>query len=587
VKARTSQLYLALLVIAAGTSLGCGSKAAASPSSNSMSAAVTLSNASLSFGNQAVGTSSTPQSVTLANSGNAALTISGMTVSGDYAQTNNCGGSVAAGGNCAIQVTFHPTTSGTRTGAVTITDNSANSPQQIALTGTGTTTTSGTAGPLRVVTGKTHFFTDVNGKAVVLSGSHTWDDFQDLSQASSPAAFDFTSYVNFLKAHGQNVTILWRKDLPTACNWGAGGIWYDATWPWPRTGPGTATDGLPQFDLAHFDQTYFDRLRARVIALQQAGIYAVVQLFDGLQLLNNRCANDGYPFTAGNNINGINDGGGTGSMTMTSANSITAIQDAYVQKVIDSVNDLDNVIFEPSEEAASNSTWWQNHMISLIHSYEAGKPLQHPVLYAMLTGGSDSTLYASAAEAVAPGSKISPTNNQGKVIINDSDHDYYGMWNDSAQTNRNYVWENFTSGSSVIFMDPYEIYWSTQNRNLCGNPVNGVCSSPDTRWDNLRNNLGYVVSYGNKMNLAVMTPQGGLSSTGYCLANASATGEYLVYAPNGGSFTVNLAGTAGTLAVEWLNPTTGAITSSGTVPGGSTLSFTPPFSGDAVLYLKG
>ena len=63
-------------------------------------------------------------------------------------------------------------------------------------------------------------------------------------------------------------------------------------------GPGTATDGGPKFDLAKFDQAYFDRLRARVQALNAAGIYAGVYLFTGEWLAVFRCASDGYPFTA-------------------------------------------------------------------------------------------------------------------------------------------------------------------------------------------------------------------------------------------------------------------------------------------------
>ena len=84
-------------------------------------------------------------------------------------------------------------------------------------------------------------------------------------------------------------------------------------------------------------------------------------------------------------------------------------------------------------------------------------------------------------------------------------------------------------------------------------------------------------------------PRGSLCSTSRCLAQTPATGaEYLVYAPNGGTFTVNLSAMSNsrTLNVEWLNPSTGARTAAGTVPAGSTSqSFTPPFSGDAVLYL--
>ena len=319
-------------------------------------------------------------------------------------------------------------------------------------TGTGT----GATGPLRPLAGNAHYFTDGSGKAILLSGSQTWNDFQDTSTSTPPTAVDFTAYVNFLNSHGHNVTILWKKDLPTYCNWGAGGTWHMAPFPWKRTGGNSGTqvasDGLPAFDLMQLDQTYFDRLRARVIQLQRNGIYAIVELFDGLGLANNRCSNDGYPFTAGNNVNGVDDGGGTNSMTMSSPNAVTNIQDAYVQKVIDTVNDQPNVLWEVSEEAPSSSGWWQGHMINLIHTYETGKPLQHPVGLPWYNNG-DTVLYNSNADWVAASARISPTSSCGsgtpqcKVNINDSDHSYYGMWNDSAQTNRNYVWENFGNGN--------------------------------------------------------------------------------------------------------------------------------------------
>jgi hypothetical protein len=77
------------------------------------------------------------QKVTLINTGNATLSITSIVASGDFAQTNTCGSSVAASGNCTISVTFKPTTTGTRTGAITITDNASNSPQSVTLTGNG------------------------------------------------------------------------------------------------------------------------------------------------------------------------------------------------------------------------------------------------------------------------------------------------------------------------------------------------------------------------------------------------------------------------------------------------------------------
>jgi hypothetical protein len=78
--------------------------------------------------------------VTLSNTGTGPLLISSIVATGDFAQTNGCGTSVAAGGSCWISVTFTPTVTGTRNGTVTITDNNnglSGSQQAVPLTGTG------------------------------------------------------------------------------------------------------------------------------------------------------------------------------------------------------------------------------------------------------------------------------------------------------------------------------------------------------------------------------------------------------------------------------------------------------------------
>ena len=97
----------------------------------------TLSSTSLTFAAQQVGTPSAAQAFSLTNSGTAALTISGVVVTGNYSQINNCPSSLPAGSACAINVTFAPTASGTRTGTLTISDNATGSPQIVSLTGSG------------------------------------------------------------------------------------------------------------------------------------------------------------------------------------------------------------------------------------------------------------------------------------------------------------------------------------------------------------------------------------------------------------------------------------------------------------------
>lgn len=96
-----------------------------------------LSASSLTFTALTVGTASSAQTITITNSGNGTLTVTNVSATGDFAQTNNCTSVAADGATCAIQVTFTPTSSGSRTGTLTVTDTAANSPQLIALTGSG------------------------------------------------------------------------------------------------------------------------------------------------------------------------------------------------------------------------------------------------------------------------------------------------------------------------------------------------------------------------------------------------------------------------------------------------------------------
>ncbi len=451
-----------------------------------------------------------------------------------------------------------------------------------------------------------NYFQDSRGSPLILSGSQTWNTLQDWGSGGSPQVLDFPGFIRFLTGHGHNFTLLWRVEMPKFCSLpvtqSTPPDFAVSPQPWLRTGPGKATDGGLKFDLTRFDPSYFERLRARTEALNKAGIYAGIYLFTGEFLNLFRCASDGYPFTGANNINGIDDGytqgpKGTNSITMTAANAITRFQDAYVERVIDTLNDLPNVLWIVSEEAPDNSTWWNSHQISHVKMYESRKRFQHPIGYAGLipnTKEADRVIYNSDADWVAPGVRISPARSCGdghpacKVDINDSDHSYWEMWKETPQQNRNYAWENFTSGNQVLFMDPYLVDYPRQNRNLCGSPTHGICTSPDERWENFRNNLGYILKYSRKLNLAQVTPHSSLSSTGDCLAQTPAVGaEYLVYAPSGGSFTVDLTAMSSErkLVVEWFNPSTGATIVKDPIPSGSTQRFTPPFGGDAVLYL--
>jgi hypothetical protein len=104
-------------------------------------AVIYLSPTKLSFASRPLGTTSAAQTISVTNLSGGILEITSLAITGnnasDFGQTNNCGGSVAAGRRCTISVTFTPTAGGNRSASVSIADNASSSPQTVALSGTG------------------------------------------------------------------------------------------------------------------------------------------------------------------------------------------------------------------------------------------------------------------------------------------------------------------------------------------------------------------------------------------------------------------------------------------------------------------
>jgi uncharacterized repeat protein (TIGR01451 family) len=143
------------------------------------------------FGNHLVNQSSGAQTFTVQNTGNADLHVSSATVSGDFAvSSDTCSGTaVAPAGSCTIGVTFTPTQPGNRNGMLTITDDAADSPQQVSLSGTGVqpavsldtnslvfgSRAVGTTSPAQTVTVTNTGTADLHVSAVATSGSNAGD----------------------------------------------------------------------------------------------------------------------------------------------------------------------------------------------------------------------------------------------------------------------------------------------------------------------------------------------------------------------------------------------------------------------------
>jgi hypothetical protein len=431
-------------------------------------------------------------------------------------------------------------------------------------------------GPLRAHPDNPRYFTDGSGKAIYLTAAHTWDNLPDIGLTDPPPAFDFDGYLRFIAEHNYNYIRLWRWETPKDIE-ADKIVRYSTPHPWKRTGPGVAWDGKPKFDLSAFNEEYFARMRKRVEMARDRGIYVSVMLFNGWELQFSNWT--GHPFNAENNINGIDgdpdkDGRGTEIETWPLPAGVEKIEKAYVRKVIDAVNDLDNILYEISNESGPYSTDWQYDMIEYVKSYEAGRPKQHPVgMSFQYPHGSNSTLFNSPADWISPNPdsrtgaydyKDNPPPGDGrKVILSDTDH----LWGNGGD--RQWAWKSFLRGLNPLYMDPYH------------DPPVWERLLPDI--EEVRRNLGYTRTYANRMDLAATTPRLEISSTGYCLANPGS--EYLVYQPGTGEFTVDL--TAGTYSYEWFNPVAGSKAGEGsfTAERGHK-SFASPFQGDAVLYLK-
>jgi hypothetical protein len=134
-----------LYAVAGGTGYSDSSVGSAAYVINTASFAV-LNPTALTFPTTQVSVPSATQTVVLSNTGGASLNIASIGITGDYSKTTTCGATLSQGFSCNIVVTFTPTTTGTRTGVLTVTDDSGGTPgstQTASLTGVGATILNG------------------------------------------------------------------------------------------------------------------------------------------------------------------------------------------------------------------------------------------------------------------------------------------------------------------------------------------------------------------------------------------------------------------------------------------------------------
>ena len=441
-------------------------------------------------------------------------------------------------------------------------------------------------GTLRRNAANPRYFADGAGRAVYLTGSHTWNNLQDMGRGYPPPAFDFDHYLDFLEALNHNFIRLWAWDM--LCTWNP----EDRVrpFPWARSGPGAAPDGRPKLDLTRFDPEHFQRLRTRVAAAAERGIYVSVMMFEAWSSFrSNRTPLDWHVFAGPSNVNGVDilsreADGVLRDWTTLDNPDVLALQEAYVREVVETVNGFDNVLYEICNEAGAASHDWQDHLIGFIRECEAGLPKQHPVGTTGGMGTLNERLYASSADWTSPGGWVAeggrdgyregdytwgsaPCDRGDKVVLLDTDH-IWGIGGHEV-----WAWKSFCRGYNVLYMDRCDDFPTAFFEHEWW---------PEKFDPHLRREMGRIRACAERMDLNRAVPHGELSSTGYCLAEPARC--YVVYQPTGGPLTVTVQ--AGDYAFEWHDPSTGQPAGAGELSlGEGKAEFTPPLKGDAVLFL--
>ncbi len=481
---------------------------------------------------------------------------------------------------------------------------------------------SSAVGPLVVSEANPRYFTttgDDADRAVYLAGSHLWNNLHDgmgpgEACGETPESMDFDAYLDFLAERGHNFIRLWRWEQFRSYTAAADYHLCMAPQPWARTGPGDASDGKPRFDLDRFEDAFFDRLRERVIAAGERGMYVAVMLFEGwgIHLSTAPLHIEGYPFHATNNVNGVGIDSILDYQVLPLDPRVRELQEAYIRKVLDTVHDQPNVLWEVANESSGggtvdlefakylgqdqvpewgDSTEWQYWVIDTVKRHEEERGYApHPMGITMQFPVADQTkvndpLWASRAEWISPGFEGSgwfpgnpeipaaawfadpPANDGMKVVIADTDHFAPGggdaLW----------AWKTFLRGHHPILMDFGIIGGVNPPDPKAGGPMSFETFEP------ARFAMGDTVRFAERMRLLETEPRGDLTSTGYALANPGE--EYLVLQPGEGAFTVTLE--PGTYAVEWFGVESreAAEADDVTVDAAGTSSFTAPFTATA------
>ena len=432
-----------------------------------------------------------------------------------------------------------------------------------------------------------HYF-EYNGKPVFLLGQGCWVFMTDIYVDYIPPNQWYQSYgINYNRI---TLTSTWYTNRTAHA------------FPWRRSTTPGANDGGNKYDLNEWDPAFWGRLRGYLQDCEDRGIIVCIQFFDEcvVERGNEYKRWEYHPFNPQNNINNIPDldttdasysssTGWSKSFYNVNNSKLMTLQDMYVQKLLNETSQYGNIIYEMANEygGEENTQYpghfaWPQHWIDFFSNYEADNGVQLLLTNMPFGADYDQTEYFAASgidcidayrqfpkyeDILGVNDFLTAHYNKGKPIFAGKIGD--DIQHCSVSENRKRFWTLFVSGGAGAGL-----------KGIC---CYGTCWADDSTMEEMISYIHNFIESG--VEFWNMTPRDNLvtSGTAYCLANHER--EYVVYLPNGGSVTVDLSDATGTLNIEWYDPKDGTYYDGGTVTCGDNESFTPPFSGDAVLDL--
>jgi hypothetical protein len=409
-----------------------------------------------------------------------------------------------------------------------------------------------------------------DGKPAVLIGDYTWGTFSDVD-------YDYVAMFDSLQAHGLNFARVW---LWWGCEQFPGltdrhMVMMDRRFvvPYQRIGPGVAQDGQPKYDLSRFNPAFFDRLRKLCQAARVRDIHLQLILFDAWMLKHPHLWKL-QAFHRDNNVNGVDgDPGNTGTGTdgrrgfcsLGNAKALEA-QQAFIRRVVDAVNECDNVLFEIANENFYNEQW-ELRLCDFIHDYEKTKPKRHLVM------PKDLPNHKGVVQTWDPRrihAALLEKRSLRQPLIFDTDWEI----NPNDDEVRRAMWAAVLSGGHFNYMDDSRQIGSEHNGDYRG-----------TRRASLHRQIGYLAAFMRQIRFWEMQLDDALVKAGNAFAMAS-TNELAAYLPTGGNVTLDLSKLTGQLEVRWFDPKEGAWGKEVTLQGGRPEEFTAPNDNDWALFLR-